>query len=847
MNRITLVLLILVLAISNIYSQSGICEESDPFCTSSVYTFPAGVNTGSAQSGPDYGCLGSTPNPAWYHMKIAQAGNINIFMSTSPLKDIDYICWGPFINPFDPCASSLTNNMIVSCSYSGDPTENCYIPNGQVGEYYILLITNFSNDPCEITFEKTSGTGETDCTIVPPPVSNNGPLCMHDDLELYADNVNNATYSWTGPLGFTSPERNPVFNDVALENAGTYSLVITVNGSPSSPIETEVLINPLPIPNFDFNNACFGDATFFVDQSTVDPESSVITEWNWEFGNGQESVGQNQEYTYGNVGVFDVTLTTYTGDGQCERSITKPVSVLSAASVDAGPDMTKPNGWSAYIEDASVTGGSGDYDLLWQPSNLFENATVINPTTVSLFETTIFKLNVTDVSSGCTSADSMMVAITGGVLQVSALASPMIICKDEIVHLNALPSGGSGDNYYTWTSDPVGFTASIKEPSHYPQVTTTYTVSVFDGQNTVEASVTVIVKPIPVSSAGDDMTITVGTSTVISGSSVSGGSGEYSYLWTPANSLISPALLHPETIVLDESLEFSLLVVDANGCSSITDNMYVFVGGNILSAFPSSSATDNTICQGESVELYPNAMGGGGSYSYLWSDEEGVFYTEEKPVVSPWETTTYAVEVNDSYKTVNKEITIVVNHTPVISLAPAGTILYGDTINVCVRDSVILDASDPFNPPVMNYLWSTAAATQSIVASANGSWLTYETYWASVENPVTLCSDRDTLVVFFNFDDCNIGVDENNDLSNFISVYPNPTLNNTQLIIDGLSGIISISVINTQGEIIWKKEDVTISAKSLVETIPSENYNRGVYIIRVVNELGVFNAKLVKH
>ena len=845
MKRITLLLLILVLGISNIYSQSGICEESDPFCTSSVYTFPAGVNTGSAQSGPDYGCLNLTPNPAWYHMKIAVAGDINIFMSTSPLKDIDFICWGPFIDPYDPCASGLTSNMEVDCSYSGNPTENCYIPDGQVGEYYILLITNYDNDPCEITFQKTSGTGETDCTIVPPPVSNNSPLCTHDNLELYADNVNNAAYSWIGPSGFTSSEQNPVINDVDIEDAGTYSLVITVNGSPSSPIETLVIVNPLPIPDFEFNNACFGDATFFVDQSTVDPATSVITEWNWEFGDGQESVGQNQEYIYGNVGVFDVTLTTYTAEWQCERSITKPVSVMSAANVDAGSDITIPNGWPTGI-DAEVDGGSGDYDLLWQPSNLLEDATVVDPTTISLGATTVFKLNVTDANSGCMSADSMTVIVTGGVLQVNALASPMTICKNEIVHLNALPSGGSGDNYYTWTSNPAGFTASIKEPSDYPQVTTTYTVSVFDGQNMVESSVTVIVKPIPVSSAGDDMTITVGTSTVISGSSINGGSGEYSYLWTPVNSLINPGLLHPETIVLDESLEFSLLVNDANGCSSIADNMYVFVGGNVLTAFPSSSATDNTICQGESVELYPNALGGGGSYTYLWSDEDGVFFTEETPVVYPLETTTYIVEVNDSFKIVSKEITIVVNHTPVINLAPDGTILHGDTISVCVRDSVILDASDPLNPPVMNYLWSTAAASQSILASTNGSWLAHETYWVSVLNPVTQCSSRDTLVVFFNFDDCNIGIDEENNLSSFISIYPNPTSDNTQVIIDGLSGTVSIYVLNTQGLMIWKREDLTNSEKYLIETIPFENNARGVYLVRVINEQGVFHTKLVK-
>ncbi len=846
MKRNTLLIILLVIFTGEIFSQAQLCEISDPFCTGNIYTFPAGTSGTPAQSGPNYGCLQTQPNPAWYHMKIAIAGNINIYMSTVPLRDIDFICWGPFTDPYDPCATSLTANMIVDCSYSPNPTENCYIPNGQVEEYYILLITNFSQQPCDITFQKTSGTGETDCTIVPPPISNNGPLCVHDDLELTADNVNNATYAWSGPDGFISTQQNPEIDNVGLENAGNYQLIITVNGSPSDPVETLVVINALPDPEFDFNDACFGDTTFFIDQSTVDPTTSSITTWNWEFGDGQQGVGPNQEHIYGDVGNYNATLTTYTGLLQCERSITKSVTVFSAATVNAGEDITIPNGWTTQI-DADVSGGSGDYDLLWVPENLLEDPTIIDPTTVALGATEVFKLNVTDASSGCTSADSMTVIITGGALAVNATANPMVICQDEIVNLNALPSGGSGNNEYTWTSDPSGFTAAIKEPSDFPQVTTTYFVSVFDGQNTVQASVTVEVKQRPLANAGNDMSITVGTSTTISGSSASSGTGVYEYLWTPVNSLIDPTSLHPQTVVLDESTEFTLTVDDANGCSSVPDNMLVLLGGDQLSVFPTSSAPYNIICQGESVNLLPNALGGGGSYSYLWSNETGFTSTLESPVVSPWETTTYSIEVNDSFKTVSAEITIVVNHTPVIDLIPPNATIWAeDTIKVCVRDSVLLDAGDPLNPPLMNYLWSNAATSQTVIGSTNGNWVAFETYWASAENPVTYCMGRDTLVVFFDFDECSIGVKENNSLSNFISIIPNPTVDNSQLNIIGLTGKVDISLSDIHGKIIWQKNELIKSNGLLTEVISLKNLPNGIYMIYVVHKFGVYNTRLIK-
>jgi len=845
MKRTILFLILFTTFSGNIFSQAGLCEDSDPFCTSNIYTFPAGVNTGTAQSGPAYGCLSTQPNPAWYHMKIAVAGNLNIHMYSTPSRDIDFICWGPFTDPYDPCASGLTGNMEVDCSYSTSWTEDCYIPNGQVGEYYILLITNFSNQACDITFEKTSGTGETDCTIVPPPVSNNGPLCVHDNLELYADDYTNATYAWTGPAGFTSSQQNPVIYNVGVENAGIYSLIITVNGSPSDPVETMVSISSLSSPDFIFNDACFGDTTFFIDQSTVDPTTSSITAWNWEFGDGQQAVGPNQDHIYGDVGDYNATLTTYTGFGQCEQSTTKTVTVFSAATVNAGADITIPNGWTTDI-DGDVTGGSGDYELLWQPENLLEDATIVDPTTVALGATVVFKLNVTDASSGCTSADSMTVIVTGGALQVSASASPLVICQDDIVNLNALPSGGSGNNQYTWTSDPAGFTASIKEPSDFPQVTTTYTVSVFDGQNTVQASITVEVKPRPIGNAGDDKTITVGTSTTIEGSAASGGTGVFDYLWTPVNSLMDPTSLHPMTIILDESTEYTLMVNDANGCSSVTDAMFVFAGGDQLSAFPSSSAPDNVICQGESVELYPNAMGGGGNYTYKWFVGGDEFYIGEVPVVSPWETTTYTVEVNDTYKIVTSDITIVVNYTPVVDLVPSGLTVYGDTIRVCVRDSVVLDASDPLNPPTMNYLWSTAATTSSIISTTNGSWIDFKAYTVSVENPVTLCSGIGKITVMFDFSECNLDVDENKFLSDFISVVPNPTSDDAQVSIVGLSGNVDISLSDIQGKIILQKHDLTISNKLLVENVSLKQLPKGVYIISVIHESGVYNIRIIK-
>ena len=95
---------------------NNICANALPFCTDiGIYNFPAGVNAGEGELGPEYDCLSSTPNPAWYYMKISSPGNINIYMYSNPSFDIDFCCWGPFNDPIEPCPNGLTydKNMFI--------------------------------------------------------------------------------------------------------------------------------------------------------------------------------------------------------------------------------------------------------------------------------------------------------------------------------------------------------------------------------------------------------------------------------------------------------------------------------------------------------------------------------------------------------------------------------------------------------------------------------------------------------------------------------------------------------------------------------------------------------------
>ena len=92
-------------------------------------------------------------------------------------------------------------------------------------------------------------------------VSDNGPICEGNNLELYADSAATASYSWTGPNGFTSTLQNPIINSALPINSGIYYLTITTTIPTCIIYDTTVFITvgANPVVTSTFNNVtCFG-------------------------------------------------------------------------------------------------------------------------------------------------------------------------------------------------------------------------------------------------------------------------------------------------------------------------------------------------------------------------------------------------------------------------------------------------------------------------------------------------------------------------------------------------------------------------------------------------------------
>jgi gliding motility-associated-like protein len=79
-----------------------------------------------------------------------------------------------------------------------------------------------------------------------PVANSNSPICVGSTIKLRTPDVANATYTWTGPNGFTSALQNPDITNVTRANLGAYSLYVTIDGCPSLVSTANVVVRQPP-------------------------------------------------------------------------------------------------------------------------------------------------------------------------------------------------------------------------------------------------------------------------------------------------------------------------------------------------------------------------------------------------------------------------------------------------------------------------------------------------------------------------------------------------------------------------------------------------------------------------
>jgi len=685
-------------------------------------------------------CMSSgEKNDVWYIFTVQTGGDLGF--NITPNNNNDDYDWAVYhLDQYD-CEDLYAhiNEMQVSCNWSG--TRGLTGPNGNSnyscqsaggsphnalipvneGETYVINISNYSSTQYGYTLDFSMSTAEIYDDVAP-------------ELDyIYTDDVQCGTASLT--FDFTEKVlcNSVQANDFTLSGPGGEHTITSIFGEACSvggQMEQQFMIN--------FTPAIYESGEYFL---TIKQHSYI-----------QDACGNIA--STGNI--------SFTVD-------------LNSPTADAGEDINIAYAGTTLI-DATINGGSGNFDYDWEPAEMLIDPTIEDPTTVNLTESTQYFITVLDNASNCMSNDDVWVNVVGGPMSINVSADLLSICSGEQINLDVLPSGGSGDYLYSWTSDPPGFVSDIQSPSANPEVTTTYFVEVTDGYTTLNGQVAITVYETPLADAGEEQTINVGTPTTLDGSA-SGGVSPYAFWWEPAGMINGPNdVPGPQTVILEESQLYSLVVTDDHGCPSEVETVLILAEGGALSAYPQADPPE--ICIGQSTVISANALGGGGSYTYSWTSSTDPDWSAamDGVEVSPEETTTYYLELNDGFTIHETHIIVPVHALPEINLAPQGYVFIGeDTVVACVNDTVVLDAGNDEDPPDMLYSWSNNWAERYMIAKTNGNWVDWQTHAVEVTNPYTTCVNNASITVLFSYNECEMGTTEIKSDGYPFKVLPNPS------------------------------------------------------------------------
>ena len=527
------------------------------------------------------------------------------------------------------------------------------------------------------------------------PTATPDELCSGEGTQLSSNASGGSgtyTYTWTSdPAGFTSAQANPEATP-----AVTTTYHVEVNDgftTATGTVEVVVYPNPAaPVSGGD-QEICSGDD---IPALTVTVGAGETADWYANPSGGTPLASGTLSYTPGAAGTYHAEARNLAAGCLSPSRTAVTLIVHPLPAVYAGADQSIYTGTSTTITDATAT-GTAVLQYAWTPAASFVDPGVLNPTTINLYATNTYTLTVTD-GDGCINSDQMSITVTGPELGVNPSATPDAICPGEGMQLFANASGGSGDYGYSWTSDPAGFTSSQANPLATPLTTTTYTVVVDDGYGNASGDITVTVYPIPEVFAGADRSIPYGTSVTISDATASGPE-PLSYAWTPAGAFVDATALNPTTVNLNATTVCTLTVTDANGCIN-SEEMTITVTGSSLSVDPFADPAG--ICPGGETQLFANATGGSGYYTYSWTSEPAGFTsTQANPPTSSAVTTTYHVVVQDGYNSASGTVLVTVYALPDVFAGADQAIPLG-------ASTIIGDATASGADP-LSYSWTPAA------------------------------------------------------------------------------------------------------------------------------------------
>ena len=341
---------------------------------------------------------------------------------------------------------------------------------------------NFSAMAGECPVSASTTINVTQLFSFPDPAA----ICNGDEITLNEFVLPTATYTWTStdPDFGTSTEPAPV---VSPTQTTTYSLL--VESDICEPVETEITIEVLDIPQFQFPDEltiCEGESI------TLNTIATPGATYRWTAPDVQQSTDPMLTVSPTQTTTYSLIIT----NGVCppiEEQIT--VEVLPEPVLPVLQELSICQGESILLNNSFEPG----LTYSWTSDDDPDFNTTNDPTpSVSPESTSTYRLSV---SSECNTIEgTVTVNVTPNAADININASPgTTITMGEEVMISATSSAASPADTYTWTTSEGSFVSVSQDFTDAPGDTTTYILEYAAGGDcfVVIDSITILVKPLP--------------------------------------------------------------------------------------------------------------------------------------------------------------------------------------------------------------------------------------------------------------------------------------------------------------------------------------------------------------
>ena len=323
---------------------------------------------------------------------------------------------------------------------------------------------------------------------------------------------------------------------------------------------------------------------------------------------------------------------------------TPPVLTVTASMT---PSLCNGNNGTAT---ANPVGGTAPYTYSWNtiPVQTTQTATNLAPGTYSV-----------TVTDACGNTGVATVTVTTTSALTVTFTTTNVSCFGLSTGQIIADTAGASLPPYTFLWSPSGGTGLTAQNLGAGN----YTLSVTDNSGCVQVDTVSITQPPQlIVTTSPNSILCFGLTTGADTATVTGGTPNYTYLWTPAGG-------NAATAVNLGAGNYTVTITDANGCTVSSTSTITQP-----TALTNTVSPSVTICISQSTVITSTTGGGTSPYTYAWSDGNAT----NSETVSPVVTTTYNVTVTDANGcTITGSTTVTVNPPLSLVVSPNDTVCEG--------------------------------------------------------------------------------------------------------------------------------------------------------------------------